>query len=382
MKKVKLILMNPYKNVNVYEHRPMQEAQFFKNIGCDVETLILQRDVNGNEVFQNQIEGVPVKHYLCKTKKMEHLLQHNFWIKKLKPFIHTWWFVSFVYWLRCELHHEEKSYLFAHNIEMAFAMILACKKNDRKIFVMREVYEGQGYGNFKKKIIKVLNEYIQNRSDYLVHVVPFQKSITKKKNRDKIVYVPNYPQKQQYANVKRTKSDKLRINYIGAVRDKKSLKMLMDAVKDLPNVEVNIHGVGGASEYLHLIENEYKNVNITGYYDYQKDTIKLFSETDIIYCAYDISVENWRIAYPIKMYEAFAANIPVILCAGMAPENLVKENGFGFVFDYNVESLRACIQKLLDDENLYDNAVRTIKNSEQKYYWENVVKEYEKIILD
>lgn len=166
----------------------------------------------------------------------------------------------------------------AHNIEMAVAMILAGKREDVKVFVMRELYEGQITNKLKSKCVYELSKFVQNRCDHLIHVVPYQREVTTKRNLEKIIYIPNYPERKNYEGIEKTQSDKLRIRYIGCVRDEKSLKMLMDAAKDIEDVEIGIHGEGEAHQYLKSIENRYSNVQVTGYYDYYKETRELLQK--------------------------------------------------------------------------------------------------------
>ena len=172
----------------------------------------------------------------------------------------------------------------------------------------------------------------------------------------------------------------IRINYIGSVRDMKSLKMLMDASQGLKGIKIGIHGMGEAYEKLKSIEGSYENVEITGYYNYAKDTEKLFADTDIIYCAYNIEVPNWRAAYPIKLYEAIATGIPVILCRGMAPEKFVISNDCGFLFDYNVESLRQLLSEITDKKELLLLKQKGVQNLKGQYTWNKVVQEYLKVL--
>ncbi len=383
MKKVKILLLNPFKDINSYEHRPMQEAQFFKESGYDTEVIIMQRKVTGRGIYQNAIQGIPITHFLCKSEGMEQLLLQNRFVALFKPLIYLKWYFEFVLWLRRELRREQGCCILAHNIEMAFAMILASKsKKDRRVFVMRELYEGQVTNRIKKFVIQRLSRFIQSRSRFLVHVVPYQREVTSKKNINKIIYIPNYPAKENYYGITKVESDKLRINYIGCVRDEKSLKMLMDAVQGFDDVVVGIHGEGEAYNYLRSIEDDYNNVHVTGYYDYRTQTKKLFAETDIVYCAYDLDVQNWRIAYPIKLYEAIATNTPVLLCNGMAPAKFVEENDYGFVFNYNLESLRECINAIRKDRKKLEQKINTMKSKKNVYFWENVVTKYNQIMME
>lgn len=381
MDKIRLVVLNPYDSLQNYEHRPMQEAKYFQEQGKDVEVLMLQRKVLGKGTVENTIEGIPIKHFLCKSFRMSRLLNENKVVQMFRPIIYANWFFKFVVWLRKQLRAEEKICLIAHNLEMAFA---ACLTNRNKkisvVFVMRELYEGQTTNKLKGKLLQKVSRWIQNRSDTLVQVVPAQRNLTQEKNREKILYIPNYPEAANYLNITHIKSDKLRINYIGSVRDAKSLKMLMDAAEGLKNIQIGIHGMGQAYEELKKLEERYENVDITGYYDYQTMTEKLFSNTDILYCAYNIEVPNWRIAYPIKLYESIEAGIPVLLCRGMAPEGFVKENDCGYIFDYNVESLRNTLISIQKDKDTLDRKRERVRRLKGMYTWDKVVREYDKAV--
>lgn len=381
MDKIKLVVLNPYDSLQNYEHRPMQEAKYFQEQGKDVEVLILQRKVLGKGTVENTIEGIPVKHFLCKSAYVERILNENAFIKKLRFIIYGFWFFKFIIWLGNQLKEDEKTYLIAHNLEMAFA---SCAVNYKKrfsvVFVMREWYEGQTSNRLKREIVKRISRWVQNRSDTLVHVGLVQLDTTQEKNRKKVLYIPNYPEALNYAHIKHTKSDKIRINYIGSVRDAKSLKMLMKAADGLEGIRVGIHGAGEAYEELKKLESHYKNVEVTGYHDYRTMTEKLFSNTDILYCAYNIDIPNWRVAYPIKLYEAIEVGIPVLLCNGMAPEKFVRENKCGYLFNYNVEDLRKTLRDIQEHKDEFE--IRRVNMSELKgkYTWDKVVKEYDKAI--
>lgn len=379
-KKVKIVVLSPYENLNSYEHRPMQEAQFFSKMGCEVETLIMQRKVLGKGVVENRIQNIPVKHFLCKTKKIDRLLTSNRFYSRIKPIIYIKWFLQFIRFLSHECKDEKDVFLLAHNLEMAVACCVANRKRkNHVVFVMRELYEGQVTNRFKSRVIKSVSRWAQNRSDFLIHVVPAQAETTQKKNKHKVLYIPNYPVAANYKDIQFTKAKELRINYIGSVRDKKSLIMLMDAAKGIENLKIGIHGMGESYPALKELEERYPNVEITGYYDYNKDTRRLFSETDIMYCAYNIEIPNWKKGFPIKLYESVEAGIPVIMCYGMASERFIKDKGCGFLFEYNVNSLRELITDLVNNREKVEKKRADIKLLKGKYTWENVVHQYEEL---
>lgn len=381
MRKVKLVVINPYDNIHSYEHRTMQEAQFFKERGYNVEVLVLERKVLGKGIKRNEIEGVTVKHFLSKSPKMDDLMNRNSIFSRLRTLIYGKYFWDFILWLYKECKGDQNSYIIAHNLEMALASCIVnlfCK--NKIVFVMREYYEGQSTNKVKSYLISKVSRWVQNRSYALVQVAPFQLEKTQKKNQRKVYYIPNYPNSSNYANIEHIDSEKIRINYIGSVRDRKSLKMLMDAAKGLKDIEIGIHGMGEAYESLKELEADYDNVKITGYYDYKTETQRLFSDSDIVYCAYNIQVTNWKIAYPIKLYESIESGIPVMLCEGMAPVQLIRENDCGFVFEYNVQSLRQMLIDIREHRELLKEKRKNMRKLKGKYIWEKAVSEYEKII--
>lgn len=381
VKNVKILVINPYDNIQSYEHRPMQEAQYFKKLGCEVETLVLERKIIGKGVEKNEIEGISVKHFLSKSPKMVSLMQKNKLFQKLCLLFYGKCFFDFIRWLGKEIGNNSDDFIIAHNLEMAFAACVVNKFRANKIvFVMRELYEGQSSNKIKGFVISKISHWVQNNSYALVQVVPAQQRETKGKNRKKIYYIPNYPESSNYAGVENTLSDEIRINYIGCVRDVKSIKMLMDAAKDIKGIKIGIHGIGEAYEYLKSIEENYENVEITGYYDYKTETNKLFSNSDIIYCAYNIDIPNWKIAYPIKLYEAIESGIPTLLCEGMEPAKLVKKYDCGFVFEYEVEKLRQMLLQIQEHRDILEEKKKNVLKLKGQYIWENVVSEYEKII--
>jgi len=97
------------------------------------------------------------------------------------------------------------------------------------------------------------------------------------KNRRKLIFLPNYPERDNYIGCEKSKSDKLRISYIGAVRQYNELKNLMDACKGISDVEIAIHGAGVAYKKLKEIEGNYNNIAVTGKYDFRQSA-RLYSE--------------------------------------------------------------------------------------------------------
>lgn len=385
MPEIKIIITNGHRDIKNCAFRAINEAKYLKEKGFDTELIILQNKEIGREVISNTIEGINAKHFICRSKKADDLLRSNKIAKKFKAFLFLKWYIEFILWMKKYFKKEGADYLQCHNLTSVFAGWLSKTKDSLLIFVIRENYEAQiGVGNgLKRVLIKKLNAFMQNKSDWLIHVTEKQIERTAKKNKNKVICIPNYSSIKQYLNIEKTKSNILRINYIGSVRDFKSIKMLMDACKDLDNVCVGIHGMGEAYEKLKKIENDYPNVQITGYYDYRTETEKLYQNTDIIYCAYDIDIQNWKTSRPIKFYESMLTETPVISCNEMTISDLINGFDVGFLFHYKEsDSLKNLIQHIINNPERIAEKVNNIKKIKNKFTWENVVKEHDKIYGD
>ena len=65
------------------------------------------------------------------------------------------------------------------------------------------------------------------------------------------------------------------------------------------------------------------------------------------------------------------------MCKGMAPEGFIKDNDCGFVFQYDVTSLRNLLLYLVNNREEVEKKKLNIKRLKGKYTWENVVHQYD-----
>ncbi len=375
-KMVKIIITNGHRNLNSCSFRALNEAKYLQTKGYDVELIILQNKEIGKKIVSNKIDGIYTKHYICRSKQMNQALEKNNLIRNFKVLVYFMWFIKFSVWLRKYIKNTKTDFLQCHNLTSVVAGWIA-RNQSKLIFVMRENYEDQaGITNkFKRFFIKNINEFMQNKSNWLIHVTPQQINKTTYQNKHKVIYIPNYSSVDQYMHIEKTFSNQLRINYIGSVRDYKSLKMLMDAGHHLEGIQIGIHGLG--EEYLKLKNEEtvYKNVEITGYYDYKSETEKLYQNTDIIYCVYNIEIQNWRESRPIKFYESMLTITPVISCYEMSVSELIIKYDVGFLFHYdNLDELRELVSTLVKNPEIIEEKKKNITKIKDNFTWESVVK--------
>ncbi|MBZ2174080.1 glycosyltransferase [Schnuerera sp. xch1] len=362
MKKVKMILTNRFDpDVRVYK-----EAKYLVNEGFDVEILCWDRENEYKDKEIEVIDGIKIKRFFPYAK-------YGTGFKQLKSFKR---FIS-----ECKEYLKDKDYQFlhCHDLDGIITGYLAKKNNSKLIFDMHEFYEVNGKKQKIRYIVRGIVNFFQNKSDYIIHVNEMQKNPISEKNKKKLVYLPNYPENGNYISSERTKSDKLRISYIGAVRQYNELKNLMDVCNEMNDVEVFIHGAGVAYKKLKDIEDNYNNVYVTGRYDFTQSA-KLYSETDVLYALYPTSSIQYRTSYPVKFFEAIITKTPIIVNKETVLEDFINKHNIGFAVDgSNIEEIKKTIDYINNNRHILDEKMNNLENIQYDYSWEEVVKNLDEV---
>jgi glycosyltransferase involved in cell wall biosynthesis len=362
MQKVKMILTNRFDpDMRVYK-----EAKYLVSKGYDVEILCWDREADYKDKETENIDGIKIKRFFPYSN-------YGSGYKQIKAYF------NFITEIKKYLKDENYEYIHCHDLDGALAGYLSKNINTEMIFDMHEFYEGQGKKQKIRLIIRLLVNFLHDKSQAVIYLNDIQKTTMKSANLKKILYLPNYPEIENFKNSDKTKNDLLRISYIGSVRQYFELRNLMDSCKDMEGVHVAIHGGGVSYNKLKELENEYSNVEITGKYQYSNSS-ELYSQTDILYAVYDSSIENWKKGYPIKLYEAILTKTPIIVCKGTALEKFVNENDIGFTVDgRNIEEIRSLIEYIKNNRQILDEKTRNIEKIQYNYSWETAVINLDKI---
>ncbi len=217
-----------------------------------------------------------------------------------------------------------------------------------------------------KKIVKFIEKRICRYIDILCitsekfYDVYFKEFVEK----DKVVYMPNIPELKNFEEYKKVRKDKFTIGFIGVVRYKEQMKMLMEATK---NLDVKVFFAGSSQDdEIERIAKENKWVEYYGKYNYSKDIAKLYSKCDCIYSVYDTKYNNVKYALPNKLYESIYCELPIIVSKDTYLSEIVQKLGIGCsVEDKNVTELKETIYKLKNDKDYYNKIVINCKNNKQ-----------------
>ncbi|MGH4120739.1 glycosyltransferase [Clostridium sp.] len=362
MQKVKMILTNRFDpDVRVYK-----EAQYLVLKGFDVEILCWDRESEYKSREIEEIDGINIKRFFPYAKAGTGYKQIIPYIKFLKE-------------CKNYLRGKEYDYLHCHDLDGVIVGNHIKNSNSKLVFDMHEFYEVQGSKQKIRYIVRAIVNNMQIKSDAIIYVNQMQKDVMKKKNINKLIYIPNYPIASDFENCEKSKSEKLRISYIGAVRQYNELKNLMDACNDIDNIKVSIHGTGVAYKKLNDIKNNYKNIEVTGVYHFSESS-KLYSQTDVLYAIYPMNTFQNRNAYPVKFFEAIITKTPIIVSKGSILEKFIMENDIGFVVDgSNVSEITELISYINSHRKLLQEKTENIEKIQFDFSWGEVVKNMDSI---
>ena len=218
-------------------------------------------------------------------------------------------------------------------------------------------------------IINSLEEKYASKADVLITV---EKNIldTFKHNPKKHVIIRNCPQDFQI-NKKNHNTDKLTLIYTGAIVRQRGLEKIIDIIKDLDSVELQIAGRVVDKK---LLDDILLNSNVK-YKGLLKpiDALTLEANSDVMIVLYDQDVAINRVANPNKTFEAMMLGLPLIT---NVTQDLIKETECGVLVDYdNLQQIKSTIIELRDNfamrQKLGSNGRKAF---EQKYNWDNMEK--------
>lgn len=361
--------------------RVYKEAKYLVEQGNKVEIICLDKKNKYIDKETEELDGIKIKRIFCRTDKGTRFLEYNSLTKLFTPIVYLYWLLLF--FVKTKRYIKNKSYevLHCHDIVMAFGSSLFIKGKPI-VFDMHEYYLTDS-NIIKDFIFNVIIKYTQNKSKWIIYVNDVQIQNMHKKNKMKIIRLPNYPSQKIFKKIDKTKSEKLRISYIGAVRDNKSLEILMDAYERYNTIyDIKIYGYGSAFDELKQYEKtkKYSPSILMGRYNGVTEIEEIYQNTDILYCVYDNSNANWKYSFPVKFYEGIISKTPIIVSENSNVGEFVKKNDVGYTIDIeNYSDIENLFNKLLIDREAYKRKKENTTLFIDNFVWEVQVKCLDKI---
>lgn len=359
--------------------RVYKEAIYLVEKGHDVEILALDKKNVAKDRPVEIMDGIKIKRFFCRTENTTRLMEQNKFIRLFKYFIYLFWSIKFMYQCKSYLKKSSYDYLHCHDLLAAITGVIIKKKQDVFIFDRHENFELMG-GNLRRKITKIILKCIYSKSKYIITTSDESYDIIDKKYSDKIVIINNYPNVNCFSNVEKTKSDLLRISFIGAVRTYDELKILFDACIGLEDVVVRIHGSGSRSEDVALLAKSYKNIEVYGEYNGIKEANELYKQSDVTYCVYGDFNKNSVSTFAVKFYESIYTGTVLIVNKNSAMGKLVQKEKIGFCVKWDdIQDVRNAIEYIKNNPQEVQKIKERMLSMRDKYSWESVVKKLDDI---
>lgn len=339
--------------------RVYKEAVGLTQQGHQVEILCWDRDLRYRDKEEETLNGVRIKRFFIASQYGSGLHQ----IKGLLAFGKA---------CRRYLKGKRVDFLHCHDLDGMLAGWMAGFGGRKVVFDMHEFYESGSYAKIRP-LVRFVVRRLQSRSWRIVYLNRRQKGAVAKKNLHKLVFLPNYPNKDMMEPFCRTSSQRLRVNYIGSVRDEDSLAMLVRAAHGITGVSVAIHGMGTAYEAMKQLAERYPEIAVTGRYNGLTESKGLFENTDVLYCVYNTDVPNWKSAVPLKVYEGILSATPVIVSAASEAQPLVERYQIGWAVDcHDEQKLRSLLTELAQHPQLLEEKSGNLQKIQHQFTWEQV----------
>ena len=202
----------------------------------------------------------------------------------------------------------------------------------------------------EKKLLKKVSILILSSpfflSEYYAHIY-----------RGRWELIENMPESKIWENFQ-GKQDKKPcvVGYIGWIRDRKPIQCLFTAVKELReagyDIRVFFAGFGPDDKKVKQTALDFSYVSYYGHYQYDKDVLTLYSQVDIIFSVYDISIKNAKILLPNRFYECIICELPIIVAKETKLEDYMNKYGIGYAVDYlSVNDIKGSLISHINNDN-------------------------------
>jgi len=368
MKKVVMLLTNAFDpDVRVYK-----EALYLTSQGFEVCILCWDKDMSRNypkNETLNSIELVRFKLPSVAGSGKKQVIA----------------FFRFIHACKEYLRNHPCDYLHCNDLDGAIAGFLARRHKTPMVFDMHEFYEHGGKLErlfYRKLTIFLLKKSFAGIYENAAYLGAGYEIIQKK-----LYPLRNYPDTQMIQYREKSPSEKFRIGYHGVIRGQiPEFTALFEAVKELPNVRVDING--GGIDWLKLAElgshySKLADIHVNGPYNGATQSSTLYENTDVLFCGYSPDNPNYQgDAEVIKYYEAIITGTPMIMTESTGMSLKINKFGYGISCDTrNAQSIREAILKFINDRDFWETCSKNELSDAHKYNWDEEVKILNKIYV-
>ena len=167
-------------------------------------------------------------------------------------------------------------------------------------------------------------------------------------------------------------SEQITVTTVGSFIKRKKIDVVVNALKELPDIKLNIIGSGKEGKRLKKLANEASNIKFIGQLEHSK-VIEELKKSDIFVLLSDN--ETFGLSY----LEAMATGNIVIGKKGDGIDGIIQNEFNGFLINPQKEELKKCLEKIFSMETLKLSEIRancqeTIKQYTSKSAADNYIK--------
>ena len=313
-------------------------------------------------------------------------VEGNITIHKLKKrkFSFLFYF-SFIYRLKIHLLKSRSSIFFAEDIYTLPFVVVFGKLKDAKIYYdSRELYCYLA-GLKDRKIVQAFWRLVEKifikHVDYVITTGKMDSDVLHDMyNISNMIVLRNLPRYYKPANKIDIRSqlgidsEKKILLYQGGILKGRGIKIILDALKELPGFAAVIFGGGEFEDYYKKMTLEYgltAHVFFAGKFK-QNDLAKLTPSADIGVALIENISKSYYYALPNKLFEYIMAEIPVLVSNLPQMKQIVDDYEIGLAVDPNdKDAVKNALIKLAEDDNLYNKFKMNCKSASEKLNWEN-----------
>lgn len=354
--------------------RVYKEAKYLVDQGNSVEIVCLDKKNKYIDKENEIVDGIKIHRIFCRTQRTTKLIEKGGIFSLFKAFIYAYWLIKFFMQAKRYVKQKQADMIHCHDIVMAYGARWFFSRNS-KVFDMHEYYLNDD-NSMKDAVMNHMVKSAQKHSQWIIYVNEKQILRMDDRNKHKLIMLPNYPSVEIFDDTEKTQSDKPRIAYVGAVRDFRSLKALIDINQLMSDrCDIKIYGYGSAyDECKHYEQTQGYESVMMGSYNGINEIQEIYKNTDILYCVYDNRIANWKTSYPVKFYEGIITKTPMIVSKGSAVGTFVEEYDIGYTVDLNdFEGMKNIFSEMLSNAEAYNQKMIHIDSLKDQFTWENKV---------
>jgi len=242
------------------------------------------------------------------------------------------------------------------------ALLIAKIKNKKIVYDIFDFYSEMilNVPLFVKKIIRKLDIFLIQFADGVIIADENRKKQIKDSKPKRLAVIYNTPEDyyQKFKNnIEITRQSKnFVLGYVGLLRKERGLDVIVEALRELPDVKLVIGGFGPyAEEFKKRIRN-FENIEFLGKVFPYERTLEVLSKCDVLFALYDPEIPNHKYSSPNKLFEAMMLAKPIIISRNTGMDKIVEKYKCGIVVDYdNHYQLREAILKLKEMKEKGDN---------------------------